>query len=56
MGEVSSLKDDFIKARWNYGAGLRFGLPPSYKVKFRADFGISDEKGYNITMDFHQSF
>lgn len=56
MGEVSALKDDFTGARWNYGAGLRFGLPPSYKVKFRADFGISDEGDYNITMDFHQSF
>ena len=56
MGEVSALKDDLTKARWNYGGGLRFGIPPSYKVKFRADFGISDEKDYNITMDFHQSF
>lgn len=56
IGEVASLKESFKSPRWDYGAGLRFGIPPSYKIKLRADFGFSDRETYNITVDFRQSF
>ena len=56
LGEVASFKESFKAPRWDYGAGLRLGLPPSYKIKLRADFGFSDKETYNITVDFRQSF
>ncbi|MCY4512211.1 MAG: hypothetical protein OXB86_00820 [Bdellovibrionales bacterium] len=56
IGEVASFKESFMAPRWNYGMGLRFGFPPSYKIKLRTDFGFSDKESYNITVDFRQAF
>lgn len=56
MGEVAFYKEKFTAPRWDYGVGLRFGIPPSYKIKLRVDLGFSDKEMYNITVNFRQSF
>ena len=56
LGEVSSRGERFLGPRWDYGLGLRFGIPPSYKMKIRVDLGFPDKEIYNITVDFRQSF
>ena len=56
MGEVASYKEKFTAPRWDYGVGLRFGLPPSYRIKLRVDLGFSDKEMYNITVNFRQAF
>ena len=55
-GEVSPYGEYFKGARWDYGLGLRLGIPPFYKIKLRADLGISDEGGLNFIVDFLQAF
>ena len=55
-GEVSGFEKRWTAPRQSYGAGLRFGMPPAYKIKLRLDWGFSDNGEYNVTVDFHQSF
>ena len=60
LGEVASFDKKFTNPRWNYGLGLRFGIPPSYNMKVRMDLGFStdkkDKRKFNFIVDFHQAF
>ena len=60
LGEVASFDKKFEKPRWDYGVGLRFGIPPSYDIKARLDVGFStdknDEQMMNFIINFLQAF
>ena len=61
IGEVAKYGENLFQSyRWDYGFGLRFGIPPSYKIKLRADAGVStdkeDKNRLNITVGFLQAF
>ena len=59
-GEVAKYGEKFLKQpQWNVGTGVRFGIPPSYRMKLRADLGFAPlDKGkrMNIAVDFSQAF
>ena len=60
MGEVAEYGKPFSGFLWSYGLGFRFGIPPSYNVKFRIDLGFSKDRtgkrSYNLIMNFFQAF
>ena len=41
--------------RYSFGGGLRFGLPPDYNKKIRAEVGIGEDQ-YNIVVSFDHPF
>lgn len=41
--------------RYSFGGGLRFGLPPDYNKKIRAEVGIGEDQ-YNIVVSFGHPF
>lgn len=44
-----------LSPRYSYGGGLRFGLPPDYNKKIRAEVGIGKDQ-YNIVVTFGHPF
>ncbi len=60
-GETAEYSGSLFQSfRWDYGFGLRFGIPPSYKIKLRMDVGIStdpeDERRFRPAVGFLQAF
>lgn len=61
IGETAEYSAGLFQSfRWDYGFGLRFGIPPSYKIKLRVDVGIStdpeDERRFRPAVGFLQAF
>ena len=44
-----------LSPRYAYGGGLRFGLPPDYNKKLRAEVGMGEDQ-YNIVVSFGHPF
>ena len=60
LGELAERGRPFAGFLWDWGFGLRFGLPPSYDIKLRADLAFSKDRfkrrSYNFIVDFFQAF
>ena len=61
IGETAEYGEGlFQDFRWDYGLGLRLGIPPSFKIKLRADLGFStvpeDQDRLHLTVGFLQAF
>ncbi len=60
LGETAGFKKSFESFVWDYGGGLRFGIPPNYDMKLRLDFGMGKDKrekiNYNFIIEFLQAF
>ena len=44
-----------LSPRYSYGGGFRFGLPPDYNKKIRAEIGVGEDQ-YNIVVSFGHPF
>lgn len=60
LGETAEYSKPFSGFLWDFGLGLRFGIPPSYDIKLRMDWGFSTDKfdnsSYNFIVNFFQAF
>ena len=60
LGETAEYSKPFSGFLWDFGLGLRFGIPPSYNIKLRMDLGFSIDKfsntSYNFLVNFFQAF
>lgn len=60
LGETAEYSEPFSGFLWDFGLGLRFGVPPSYDIKLRMDLGFSIDKfnnaSYNFLVNFFQAF
>ena len=60
MGETAELNQSFKDFVFDYGGGLRFGLPPKYDLKLRLDWGtgrdLQGARNYDFTISFLQVF
>ncbi len=59
LGEVAAYGEKFKNFKWDFGVGLRLGIPSDYKMKLRVDVGFAlrdPEKPVNFIVDFFQAF
>ncbi len=59
LGEVAQYRESFENFKWNFGTGLRVGVPPDHRIKLRVDFGfalLDSEKSVNFIVGFLQAF